>query len=78
MLLHKDGKKPVTAETNADKIRAGSDLYISVQIAGCIVSYLVQNKILKGAEKDHKDLISGISDDILQWLETENVKETMH
>lgn len=56
-------------KTNSDKIRSESDLYISVQIAGCIVSYLIQSEILYGTEADHKDLISGISDDILEWLQ---------
>lgn len=55
--------------TRVDKIRSGSDIYISVQIAGCIVSYLIQSEILYGTEADHKDLISGISDDILEWLQ---------
>ena len=60
--------------TNADRIRSNDDMYMSVQIAGCIVSYLVQNKIVKGTEADHKELISGIADDILEWLQAE-VKE---
>lgn len=55
--------------TNADRIRANSDLFMSVQIAGCIVSYLVQCKIIEGTEADHKGLISGIADDILEWLQ---------
>lgn len=54
--------------TRADEMRSGSDIYISAQIAGCIVSYLIQSEILKGTEADHKDLIYGISDDILEWL----------
>ena len=54
--------------TKADEIRNGSDMFISVQIAGCIVSYLIQNEILNGTEADHTDLISGIADDILEWL----------
>ena len=59
-------EKPMT---NADKIRSNDDTYISVQISGCIVSYLVQNGIIKGKEADHKELISGIADDILEWLQ---------
>ena len=55
--------------TRADEMRSGSDIYISAQIAGCIVSYLIQSEILYGTEADHKDLISGISDDILEWLQ---------
>lgn len=54
--------------TKGDAIRAGDDIYISVQISGCIVSYLIQNKILSGTESDHKDLISGIAYDIKKWL----------
>lgn len=57
--------------TKADEIRSGDDIFISVQIAGCIVSYLVQSKILKGKEADHKNLISDISDDIFEWLQME-------
>lgn len=59
------------AKTIADRIRANDDLYMSVQIAGCIVSYLVQSKIIEGTEADHKELISGISDDVLDWLQSE-------
>lgn len=55
--------------TVADGIRSGDDLYIAVQIAGCIITHLIQVGILKGTEADHKDLISGISDDILEWLQ---------
>ncbi len=58
-------------KTNADRIRANSDLFMSVQIAGCIVSYLVQCKIIEGTEADHKGLIYGIADDILEWLQEE-------
>lgn len=54
--------------TKGDTFRKGDDLYISVQIAGCIVSHLIQSEILKGTEADHKDLIFEISDDILEWL----------
>ena len=57
--------------SKADKIRDSDNVYISVQIAGCIVSYLIQSKIIKGTEKDNTELISGISDDILKWLESE-------
>lgn len=57
--------------THSDHIRANDDVYMSVQIAGCIVSYLVQNKIIEGTEADHKELISGISDDVLEWLQSE-------
>ena len=56
-------------KTKGDAIRSGSDMYISIQIAGCIVSYLIQNSILNGTEVDHKDLISGIATDIEEWLE---------
>ena len=66
-----DHYKPMTI---ADKIRSNDDMYMSVQIAGCIVSYLVQNEIVEGTEADHKELISGIADDILEWLQAE-VKE---
>ena len=55
-------------KTKGDAIRSGSDMYISIQISGCIVSYLIQNSILNGTEADHKDLISGIADDIEEWL----------
>lgn len=57
--------------TNADRIRANDDVFMSVQIAGCIVSYLVQSKIIEGTEVDHKELISGIADDVLEWLQSE-------
>ena len=52
-----------------DEIRNCSDMFISVQIAGCIIAYLIQNKTLNGTEADHKDLISRIADDILEWLQ---------
>ena len=61
-------------KTIADKIRSNNDMYMSVQIAGCIVSYLIQNEIVEGTEADHKELISGIADDVLEWLQSE-VKE---
>lgn len=57
--------------TKADEIREKDDMFMAVQIAGCIVSYLVQSKFLKGKEADHKDLISDISDDIFEWLQME-------
>lgn len=59
-------------------MKCDEDLYIAVQIAGCIFSYLVQNKIIKGAEEDNKELISGISDDILKWLEGECEKNEIY
>lgn len=68
---HEPEPKP---QTIADKIRSNDDMYMSVQIAGCIVSYLIQNEIVEGTEADHKELISGIADDILEWLQAE-VKE---
>lgn len=58
-------------QNRGDKIRGMCNMEISVQIAGCIVSYLVQNKIIEGTEADNKGLISGIADDILVWLEQE-------
>ena len=65
--LAKKGREAM-GKTKGDAMRSGNDMYISVQIAGCIVSYLIQNGILRGTEADHKDLISGISDDIEVWL----------
>lgn len=55
--------------TKADKIRSGSDIYISVQIAGCIVAYLCQSELLRGTAKDHKELISTLTDDLMLWLQ---------
>lgn len=66
-----DHYKPMTF---ADKIRSNDDMHMSVQIAGCIVSFLVRNQIIKGTEADHKELISKIADDTLEWLQTE-IKE---
>ena len=65
--LAKRGREAV-GKTKGDTIRSGNDIYISIQIDGCIVSYLIQSGILMGTEADHKDLIYGISDDIEEWL----------
>lgn len=56
-------------QTRADKIRQSDDMYMSVQFAGAIVSYLVQSELILGTEADHKDLISGIADGIFEWLQ---------
>lgn len=62
--------------TNADRIRHENDLHMAVTMAGTIVSFLCQGKLISGTEADHKGMISDIADDMLEWLTTEEGVKT--
>ncbi|CAK7079717.1 MAG: hypothetical protein ENTA_01431 [Enterocloster clostridioformis] len=55
--------------TVSEHIRESDDVEMSVAIAFCIVEYLQQSDIIKAISMDDKtEMISGIADDVMDWL----------
>ena len=60
------GKNPMTV---SEYIREPGDVELSVMITFCIVEYLQQSDIIKAISvDDKKELILGISEDVMDWL----------
>ena len=58
--------------TVGEHIRGFDDVEISVAIAFCIVEYLQQSDVIKAISiDDKKEMISNISDDLMEWLAKE-------
>lgn len=55
--------------TISEHIRESDDVEMSVAIAFCIMEYLQQSDIIKAISMDDKtEMISGIADDVMDWL----------
>ena len=55
--------------TVSEHIRESDDVGMSVAIAFCIMEYLQQSDIIKAISMDDKtEMISGIADDVMDWL----------
>ena len=55
--------------TISEHIRKSDDVEMSVAIAFCIMEYLQQSDIIKAISMDDKtEMISGIADDVMEWL----------
>lgn len=55
--------------TISEHIRKSDDVEMSVAIAFCIMEYLQQSDIIKAISMDDKmEMISGIADDVMDWL----------
>lgn len=55
--------------TISEHIRESDDVEMSVAIAFCIMEYLQQSDIIKAISMDDRtEMISGIADDVMDWL----------
>ena len=55
--------------TISEHIRKSDDVEMSVAIAFCIMEYLQQSDIINAISMDDKtEMISGIADDVMDWL----------